>query len=103
MNMSTTLETMPGAVEMSARHGAEYDEILTPDALRFIVLLHDKFEDRRRALMKARVKHQKELDCGIFPDFNPETEYIRTSRWQVAPVKPELQDRRIEITGSVDR
>ena len=102
MNMSTVLETMPSAVEITDLKGAEFDEVLTPDALRFIENLHNKFEDRRQALLRARKHRQADLDKGIFPEFNPESAYIRTSRWQVAPVKDELNDRRIELVGSVD-
>ncbi|KDO32637.1 malate synthase A [Saprolegnia parasitica CBS 223.65] len=82
---------------------AEYAEILSPDAMRFVAYLHEAFEGRRQALLQARVQRQKELDAGRFPTFLPETKYIRESEWKVASIPKDLEDRRVEITGPVDR
>jgi len=81
----------------------KYQEILTPEALNFIATLHREFEETRQALLQKRMERQAELDAGIFPDFLPETRDIRESEWQVASIPPDLQDRRVEITGPVDR
>ena len=78
-------------------------EILTPEALAFVAALQREFRTERDRLLEARVERQAELDAGRLPDFLPETQEIRESDWQVAPAPPELQDRRVEITGPVDR
>jgi malate synthase len=80
-----------------------FDEVLTPDALRFIGSLAREFESRRRGILEKRISIQAEIDAGKLPDFLPETEDVRNGRWTVAPVPPDLQDRRVEITGPVDR
>ncbi len=81
----------------------EQAEILTPDALRFIARLERDFNDRRRALLKHREVRQEEIETGRLPDFLEETAEIRKANWKVAPVPADLQDRRVEITGPVDR
>src|SRR3954447_26119684 len=81
----------------------EYKEILTPEAIDFLIELHKKFDGRRRERLAARVERQKEIDNGTLPDFLPETAHIRTGTWTVAPIPPDLLDRRVEITGPVDR
>ncbi len=85
--------------EVSPAHA----EILTPEALRFLAKLAGEFEARRRQLLAARVRRQTELDAGKFPDFLPETAEIRAGDWKVAPIPADLADRRVEITGPVDR
>ncbi len=82
---------------------AEGAEILTPDALAFLAELHRRFEPRRRELLELRRRRQAEIDAGRLPDFLPETRGIRESEWTVAPIPRDLQDRRVEITGPVDR
>ena len=61
------------------------------------------FDRRRRELLARRVERQKEINAGKLPDFLPETADIRNSEWTVAPIPADLQDRRTEITGPVDR
>ena len=78
-------------------------EILTPEALAFVGELHRRFEPRRLELLAARAERQARLDAGELPDFLPETRDIREDDWRVAPVPGDLQDRRVEITGPVDR
>ncbi|OQS02073.1 malate synthase [Thraustotheca clavata] len=81
----------------------EFQDILTPDALRFLAFLHENFESRRQALLRARCERQRALDNGVFPTFLPETKYVRESEWKVASIPADLADRRVEITGPVDR
>jgi malate synthase len=81
----------------------EFEEILQPDALEFLAALHRKFDGRRRELLERRVARQGEIDRGVLPDFLPETEAIRTGDWRVAAIPRDLEDRRVEITGPVDR
>lgn len=78
-------------------------EILTPEALGFIADLEARFGPRRRELLASRRKYQVALDAGERPDFLPETAEIRNANWTVAPLPPDLLDRRVEITGPVER
>jgi malate synthase len=80
-----------------------YAQILTPEALAFTASLQRAFNGRRKGLMEARVLRQRRLDTGERPDFLPETKHIRESEWKVAPLPADLLDRRVEITGTVDR
>src|SRR5258708_22301057 len=78
-------------------------EILTPAALDFLAELARQFGARRTELLHARMERQKTFDQGALPDFLSETASIRASEWTVAPIPPDLTDRRVEITGPVDR
>ena len=80
-----------------------FDRILTPAALGFVAHLARKYEGRRRDLMKARVARQVRLDAGETLGFLPETRSIREAQWTIAPVPADLLDRRVEITGPVER
>ncbi len=80
-----------------------YGSILTPKALAFVGTLARRFEARRRDLLARRDKVQAGIDAGNLPDFLPETKHIRDGDWTVAPVPADLADRRVEITGPVDR
>jgi len=78
-------------------------QILTPEACRFLTKLAREFESRRRELLQRRQMRQMKIDDGVMPDFLPETSDIRESDWMVAPIPQDLLDRRVEITGPVDR
>ncbi len=80
-----------------------FTEILTPAALAFVAKLERTFGERRRELLHQREQRQTAIDNGQMPDFLPETAHIRQSEWTVAPIPADLQDRRVEITGPVDR
>ncbi|MBZ9934706.1 malate synthase A [Mesorhizobium sp. BR1-1-16] len=80
-----------------------YDEILTPEALAFVAELHGRFDGKRRALLEFRSERQSFFDNGGLPDFLPETAHVRDGDWKVAPIPADLTDRRVEITGPVDR
>ncbi len=77
--------------------------ILTEDALDFIKQLHLKFNDQRLELLKSREQQQAYFDQGNFPSFDPKTKHIRNSDWAIKDIPQDLQDRRVEITGPVDR
>ena len=77
--------------------------ILTPEARAFLLKLAAKFEPRRQELLAQRRAVQKEIDAGKLPDFLADTAGIREGAWRVAPIPQDLQDRRVEITGPVDR
>ncbi len=81
----------------------QFETILTPGALEFFLALESSFKERRSALLKRRVQVQNEIDSGKLPDFLPETKSIRESEWTVAEIPDDLKDRRVEITGPVDR
>jgi len=94
----------PEGVEITAEVPPEGAEILTNEAIALVAKLHRAFEPRRRELLAARVARAGALDEGAEPDFLPETAHIRDDKsWRVAPAPPDLQDRRVEITGPVDR
>ncbi len=80
-----------------------YAEILTPEACAFLAGLFEKFGPRRLELLAKRAERQQAIDAGQLPDFLPETAAIRGGDWKVAPIPPDLLDRRTEITGPVDR
>lgn len=82
---------------------AEYREVLTEEALNFVAKLHRQFNGERRELLRTREERQAEFDAGGLPDFLGATEDVRASDWQVAAAPPDLQDRRVEITGPVER
>ncbi len=92
----------PG-VEITGAKSAAFEEILTPEALAFLVALERTFGPRRLELLERRKGVQARLDAGEKPDFLAETAEIRAGDWTVAPLPADLLDRRIEITGPVDR
>ncbi len=79
------------------------DHVLTPDALAFIADLQARFGLRLHALMVARHRRQERIDRGELPDYLPQTKEIRQGIWRAADVPDALEDRRVEITGPVDR
>ncbi|WP_296383069.1 malate synthase A [Winogradskyella sp.] len=80
-----------------------YPELLTEEALVFLTVLQEKFNASRLSLLERREKQQLVFDKGGFPSFPKETESIRVSEWVAAPIPEDLLDRRVEITGPVDR
>src|SRR4030095_3328034 len=92
----------PG-IEITGRITPEYAQILTPEAVAFAAKLQRAFGDRRTKLLARRTQRQAEFDGGRLPDFLPETPAIRGGDWCCAPIPPDLLDRRVEITGPVDR
>lgn len=106
-------------VEVHAPICAAAAEMLTPDALRFVGYLCHKFEDRRRALLFARTSRSTEFDSGGAPRFvsnvgdggggggqgmrEPHSHATDDPHWRCAPIPSDVLDRRVEITGPVDR
>src|ERR671931_103831 len=80
-----------------------YEEVLTSDALGLVEELVRRFGPRVEELLQRRQQVQARFDRGEKPDFDPETRQIREGAWTVAPLPPDLLDRRVEITGPVDR
>jgi malate synthase len=99
--MSSTIDIE--GIEVSGSVTADFSQILTAEALSFVGGLAREFESRRKELLERRMAVQAEIDNGKMPDFLPETREIRESEWKIAPVPEDLRDRRVEITGPVDR
>ena len=82
---------------------ARRDEVLTDEALRFVAGLERRFRSVREDLLFQRELRQADFDRGILPGFRDETAEVREADWRVAPAPPDLEDRRVEITGPVER
>src|SRR5262249_23028737 len=76
---------------------------LASGAIQFLAELHRKFDRTRKQLLSRRVDRQHRFDAGELPDFLPETKHIRDQGWKIASLPKDLLDRRVEITGPVDR
>jgi malate synthase len=95
--------THPDGVEVLGPAEPRFDEILTDEALAFVAGLQREFGGRRDELLEARAERQARLDEGERPDFLGASRSIREADWRVALAPPDLQDRRVEITGPTDR
>jgi malate synthase len=103
MNSFTDSFTING-ITLTAQPICRQDEVLTPDALAFIAKLHRVTAERRQELLQARRIRRADIAAGADPRFLRETEHIRNDpSWRVAPPAPGLEDRRVEITGPVDK
>jgi malate synthase len=92
----------PG-IAIAGRITPEYAQILTPEAMAFVAKLQRAFGGRRDELLARRAQRQAEFDAGKLPDFLPATRSVREGDWTCAPVGADITDRRVEITGPVDR
>src|SRR5690242_13712135 len=95
--------TLPAGVEFRGPSTPAAETVLTQEAVAFVTDLARRFENTRQELLKRRVVRQQEIVDGRMPDFLPETAKVRESDWKVAPIPKDMQDRRTEITGPVDR
>jgi len=95
--------TSTSKLELKGFETSCYDRILTNEAVDFLVDLHEQFNDKRLLLLAERQKLQTYFDAGNFPIFPKETQEIRESDWVCAELPEDLLDRRVEITGPVDR
>ncbi len=95
-------ETVPG-VEILGALTEEHAALLSPPALEFFTALQREFNPRRLQLLRERERRQVALDRGERPGFLRETRIVREGSWRVLPVPEDLQRRRVEITGPVDR
>src|ERR1700678_1002057 len=100
MNAPTSLDNQSLESQSQAR---KQTDILTPESQAFLSKLAAEFEPRRQELLAQRRTVQEEIDHGKLPDFLSETAEIRERDWKVAPIPKDLLDRRVEITGPVDR
>jgi malate synthase len=98
-----TSVTTANDIELRGAMRPEWAAILTPEALQFVAALQREFNPRREELLRMREERKPRLDAGEWPDFLEETRSIRESDWTVAEIPGDLLDRRVEITGPVDR
>lgn len=94
---------METKTQLKIKAGRQFEEIFTQDLIDFLVALHQNFDRQRTELLEERKKIQQKFDQGILPGFLKETEEIRAGSWVCAPLPEDLLDRRVEITGPVDR
>ncbi len=94
---------LPEGVSVDGVINPGFEKVLTREALAFVADLQRRFDPRREELLAARVERQRRLDAGEKPDFLADTVKIRESDWSVAPLPQDILDRRVEITGPVDR
>ena len=100
---SPTAGAVQDGLHIDAPLEPSFADIVSPGALQFLTTLAREFEPRRAELLARRVERQRRLTGGELPDFLPETRDVRLGDWTVAPIRPDLLDRRVEITGPVDR
>lgn len=101
--MTHQTETTEKNFQLSAETTQNYPEILTDKAIDFLTELHQKFNNKRLLLLEERKQQQLLFDAGLLPSFPLETKSIRESNWRAASTPQDLLDRRVEITGPVDR
>ncbi len=101
--LSAEAHDAASGIEIRGPVPAELEPILSPEALEFFARLERRFRTTRRALLSRRRKIQVALDAGAKPDFLPETLAVRRAEWTIDPVPADLRDRRVEITGPVER
>ncbi|WP_300690908.1 malate synthase A [Chryseobacterium sp.] len=94
---------MKTQVQLKVKAQRQFEEIFTPDLIDFLIALHQNFNDKRLDLLAERIKKQKDFDQGIVPAFLTDTDEIRNGNWVCSPLPEDLLDRRVEITGPVDR
>ncbi|KAI4319042.1 hypothetical protein MLD38_032690 [Melastoma candidum] len=99
----TTAYDVPEGVCVRGLYHEDFARILTKDALRFVALLHRDFRNHVRYALECRRDAQRLYDEGMLPRFDPVTRYIREGDWMCAPVPPAVVDRKVEITGPVER
>src|ERR1700704_6016328 len=97
------METKLERVRITVPAHDRQKSILTKESVNFLAKLSLAFEGRRQQCLTMRQKRQEKLDRGELPNFLPETASVRENAWTVAPIPMDLLDRRVEITGPVER
>nr|XP_007155524.1 hypothetical protein PHAVU_003G209100g [Phaseolus vulgaris]ESW27518.1 hypothetical protein PHAVU_003G209100g [Phaseolus vulgaris] len=94
---------VPEGVDIRGRYDAEFAKILTKDALKFVAELQREFRNHIKYALERRREAKRRYNEGALPGFDPATRYIREQEWVCAPVPPAAADRKVEITGPVER
>ena len=102
-NSRSEITLEPRSLKVTGPYIQGLEEILTPDALAFVGDLVLEFSPRLDSLLDKRLLVHENLRKGAVPDFLEETREIRASEWKVGPIPGDLRQRRVEITGPVDR
>src|SRR5579864_605930 len=92
-----------GLLDVTPARTSDAGRVLTAEALAFVARLGAEFESTRQSLLARRRTRQADFDAGRLPDFLAETAAVRRDQWRVAPAPRDLEDRRVEITGPVER
>ena len=92
-----------GGVDVTAAVERSAEAILAPEALDFVAALQREFDSTREALLRRRAERQEALSAGELPAFLPATAHVREAEWRVVPPASDLEERRVEITGPVER
>jgi len=93
----------PSGVDIRGPIEPGFERVLSPAALEFMAGLERRFRGERERLLARRAERQARVDAGEKPDFPAETRSVREEDWRVAPAPADLCDRRVEITGPVER
>ena len=101
--MNIINESLPVTGAECTEPGADYADILTPAALTFLTKMHRRFRATRQHILQERTTRAQQIDQGVQPGFLVKTADVRLRNWTAAPTPADLQNRRIEITGPVDR
>ena len=99
----TQQATITDELAFGRPYGEQEKQILTPEAVEFLTELVSRFTPERNKLLAARIQQQQAIDAGRLPDFISETASIRNGDWTIRGIPADLQDRRVEITGPVER
>ncbi|KAK6920560.1 Malate synthase [Dillenia turbinata] len=94
---------VPEGVDIRGRYDEDYARILTKDAIQFVAELQREFRNHINYAMECRKEAKMKYNSGALPGFDPVTRYIREGEWTCAPVPPAVADRKVEITGPVER
>ena len=103
MGNTAAISDLPNGVDILGPVQPGFEEILTPEALNFVAGLARTYTRRVSELLDARRQRQALFDAGERPNFLESTKSVREREWTVAPLPKDLLDRRVEITGPVDR
>jgi len=101
--VNTSARERPAPLRIGAPARADFQAILSPEALEFLAALNAEFSGRVAELLQARAARQLRIAAGERPDFLPATRAQRESDWRIAAIPADLLDRRVEITGPTDR
>ena len=101
--MNTSARERPEPLRIGTPARADFQTILSDEALAFLAALNAEFGGRVAELLQARAARKERIEAGERPDFLPETRALREADWRIAAIPADLPDRRVEITGPTER